>query len=110
MGQIATFIASEVEIAIKFVSRHYGNLMYVSGALFTPFVASLTSDAFGFSVIGPIAGSLATTWQASLGSVAAGIFAATLQSTAMDGGVTVALNAARAAGAFLFETGAFGRT
>ena len=41
--------------------------------------------AAGFSAIGPVAGSAAAAWQASIGSVAAGSLFAFLQSAAMGG-------------------------
>ena len=53
--------------------------------------------AAGFSSIGPVAGSAAAAWQASMGSVAAGSLFAFLQSAAMGGaamGVFVGVGAA----------------
>ena len=47
--------------------------------------------AIGFSPIGPVAGSIAAGWQASIGSVAAGSFFAFLQSAAMGGAAVTAL-------------------
>lgn len=41
--------------------------------------------AIGFSGIGPVAGSIAAAWQASIGSVIAGSFFSILQSAAMGG-------------------------
>ncbi|KAF8535287.1 hypothetical protein BDD12DRAFT_856099 [Trichophaea hybrida] len=39
----------------------------------------------GFGTLGPVAGSLAAAWQASIGNVAAGSLFATLQSCGMTG-------------------------
>ena len=41
--------------------------------------------AVGFNAAGPVAGSIAAAWQASMGTVAAGSFFAFLQSAAMGG-------------------------
>lgn len=46
--------------------------------------------AKGFSAVGPVAGSIAAGWQASLGSVASGSLFAILQSAAM-GGVAIGI-------------------
>ncbi|KAI9695930.1 MAG: hypothetical protein M1812_008491, partial [Candelaria pacifica] len=50
-------------------------------ALATPAILG----AIGFSALGPVAGSIAAGWQASMGTVAAGSFFAFLQSAAMGG-------------------------
>jgi len=43
----------------------------------------------GFGALGPVAGSFAAAWQASIGSVPAGSLFATLQSAGMVGAVTI---------------------
>lgn len=55
--------------------------------------------AIGFSAIGPVAGSIAAGWQASMGSVAAGSFFAFLQSAAMGGAAASLFAGAGAVGA-----------
>ena len=47
--------------------------------------ASATLPILGFSSIGPVTGSIAAGWQASMGSVVAGSFFSLLQSAAMGG-------------------------
>ena len=48
-------------------------------------LASATLPILGFSSIGPVAGSIAAGWQASMGSVVAGSLFSFLQSAAMGG-------------------------
>ncbi len=55
--------------------------------------------ALGFSAIGPVAGSVAAGWQASIGSVAAGSLFASLQSVAMGGAAMGILTGIGAGGA-----------
>ncbi|KAF3311449.1 hypothetical protein TWF173_008271 [Orbilia oligospora] len=54
------------------------------------FAAPVAVSAYGFSAIGPVAGSYAAAWQSSIGVVQAGSTFAALQSAAMTGGVSVA--------------------
>ncbi|OCH93240.1 hypothetical protein OBBRIDRAFT_885642 [Obba rivulosa] len=74
------------------------------GALAVPVVAPLALGIAGFSAAGPVAGTLAAAWQASIGSVAAGSIFALCQSIAMGGaipaaGIVVGAAVAAAAGA-----------
>ena len=55
--------------------------------------------AVGFSAIGPVAGSAAAAWQASMGSVVAGTLFAFLQSAAMGGAALGLFTGIGAAGA-----------
>ncbi|KAF2799546.1 hypothetical protein K505DRAFT_194608, partial [Melanomma pulvis-pyrius CBS 109.77] len=48
-------------------------------------LAPMMLSGIGFSAAGPVAGTIAAGWQASIGSVAAGSFFAILQSAAMGG-------------------------
>lgn len=56
-------------------------------------------NAVGFSAIGPVAGSLAAAWQASIGSVAAGTLFSFLQGAAMGGAALGVITGFGAAGA-----------
>ena len=59
----------------------FGGITLFALACATPAILG----AVGFSAVGPVAGSIAAGWQASVGSVAAGSFFAFLQSAAMGG-------------------------
>lgn len=54
-------------------------------AIAAPLLTSVAITAVGFGAAGPIAGTLATTWHASIGNVVAGSGFAFLQSAAMGG-------------------------
>ena len=56
-------------------------------------------NAVGFSSIGPVAGSAAAAWQASIGSVAAGTLFSFLQGAAMGGAALGVITSIGAAGA-----------
>ena len=56
----------------------------------------------GFSLVGPVAGSFAATWQASIGNVAAGSFFAFLQSIGMAPGTAMATGALIGIGLFVW--------
>ena len=61
----------------------------VTGAVVAPVAALLAPvalTAVGFGAAGPVAGSLATVWQASIGNVVAGSSFAFLQAAGMGGG------------------------
>jgi len=62
-----------------------------------PVVAPALLVPVGFGAAGPIAGSLATAWQASIGNVAAGSLFATLQSISMGGAIPTGVSAMGAA-------------
>ena len=70
----------------------------VTGAAVT-FGAPVVLGYVGFSAVGPVAGTAAAAWQASIGSVAAGSLFATLQSTAMAGVAATTTAASGAVGA-----------
>lgn len=72
-----------------------GTAAAVAGAA----TAGAATAAAGFSTVGPVAGSVAATWQASMGAVAAGSTFATIQSAAMT-------TVAGVAGAPILITGA----
>ena len=64
--------------------------------------ASLINPALGlagFSAMGPVAGTAATTWQSSIGLVQAGSFFAWCQSAAMGGSAAGAILGAQGVGA-----------
>ncbi|KAI0289367.1 hypothetical protein BC826DRAFT_1107082 [Russula brevipes] len=65
----------------------------VVGTLLTPVVVPVSLGWIGFGAAGPLAGSLAAGWQASIGSVAAGSLFATAQSVAMGGAVPTIVSA-----------------
>ena len=78
------------------VAGMVGGITIFSLACATPAILG----AVGFSAIGPVAGSAAAAWQASMGSVAAGSLFPFLQSAAMGGaamGVFTGIGAAGAA-------------
>jgi len=58
-----------------------GGITFFALALATPAILG----AIGFGALGPVAGSIAAGWQASIGSVVAGSLFAFLQSAAMGG-------------------------
>jgi hypothetical protein len=64
--------------------------------------------AAGFGALGPVAGSGAAAWQASIGAVEAGSLFAWCQSVAMGGAAINGVFAAGAAGAGLMGAGALG--
>jgi hypothetical protein len=64
--------------------------------------------AAGFSALGPVAGSGAAAWQASIGAVEAGSLFAWCQSAAMGGAAINSVFAAGAAGAGLVGVGMIG--
>ncbi|KAH9956458.1 hypothetical protein BC827DRAFT_1232138 [Russula dissimulans] len=68
----------------------------VSVAL-TPVVAPALVGAVGFSAAGPVAGTLATIWQASIGNIAAGSVFALFQSIGMGGAIPAGISAVIAA-------------
>ncbi len=70
-----------------------GLALCVGAALAVPVLG-----AVGFGALGPVAGSLATAWQSSVGSVAAGSLFAWCQSAAMGGAAASAIAATGAAG------------
>lgn len=82
------------------VKRHPVTIPLVTGlgaaGLF--YAAPLGLGVIGFGTAGPIAGSLAAIWQASLGVVQAGSLFATLQSAAMGGTILGTLSGATLAG------------
>lgn len=61
--------------------------------------------AIGFSAVGPVAGSIAAGWQASMGTVAAGSFFALLQSAAMGGAAIGLFNGIGALGGLVAVAG-----
>ncbi|KAI0289368.1 hypothetical protein BC826DRAFT_1032338 [Russula brevipes] len=65
----------------------------VVGSLLAPVVVPAGLGLVGFGAAGPVAGSLAAGWQASIGSVAAGSVFSTIQSVAMGGAIPTVVNA-----------------
>ena len=57
----------------------------MSGTIIFALAAPALLGAIGFGSVGPVAGSIAAGWQASIGSVTAGSLFAFLQSAAMGG-------------------------
>ena len=73
---------------------------FLAGGLLcaTALLAPAILGAIGFGSLGPVAGSIAAAWQASLGSVAAGSFFAFLQSAGMAGAAVGAITGMGIAG------------
>ncbi|PGG99723.1 hypothetical protein GX51_06176 [Blastomyces parvus] len=69
------------------------------GLMTTSIIATPFLWVIGFSPIGPVAGTLATAWQSSIGAVPAGSIFSMCQSVAMGGGVAKAITGIGAAGA-----------
>ena len=65
------------------------------------FLAVPVLGAVGFTAAGPVAGSAAATWQASIGAVQAGSLFAWCQSAAMGGAAVGSIQAASVAGTVL---------
>ncbi len=76
------------ELLTAWVKAHSKEITVIVAGI-TLFALSLATPAIlgaiGFSATGPILGSMAATWQASIGSVAAGSLFSFLQSAAMGG-------------------------
>ncbi|KAI0289369.1 hypothetical protein BC826DRAFT_1107084 [Russula brevipes] len=60
----------------------------MAGLLLTPVILPVAVSAIGFGAAGPIAGSVAAVWQASIGNVAAGSLFAVAQSIGMGGAIS----------------------
>jgi len=87
----------------KFRRYIHDNPLHIAGGAFS--TAALFTvpilGVIGFSAIGPVAGSAAAAWQASIGVVQAGSLFAFCQSVAMGDATTIRLGAAGAAGVFM---------
>ncbi|KAM5436560.1 hypothetical protein MferCBS31731_005838 [Microsporum ferrugineum] len=101
MGQAASYIATATRRLARAIRDNLKFCLAVPGALLTltPVLGPMTLGAFGFTAIGPAAGSLAAMWHASIGNAAAGSVFAWCQSAAMGGGAASLFNAAGAVGA-----------
>lgn len=83
------------------VEEYYGEgrgIYWIAGEVLASsaggaFATSALIKAIGFGALGPIAGSIAATWQASIGIVSAGSTFSTIQSAAMLGGPILAAGA-----------------
>ncbi|KAH9980660.1 hypothetical protein BJV74DRAFT_887677 [Russula compacta] len=75
-----------LELALKHVMWH--KLDIALGVVAIPAIISSVLAAFGFGAAGPIAGSMAAAWQATIGNVVGGSLFAWLQSLAMGGAKT----------------------
>ncbi|KAK6514034.1 hypothetical protein TWF506_008461 [Arthrobotrys conoides] len=85
-------LCREISTLLKFI------LFTAGAAISIPIILQIA----GFSLIGPVAGSFAATWQASLGNVAAGSFFAFLQSIGMAPATAMVTGALIGFGAFLW--------
>ncbi|KAI9465367.1 hypothetical protein BJY52DRAFT_683695 [Lactarius psammicola] len=65
----------------------FGAAGAVLGVVLTPIMVPAILGLFGFSAIGPVAGTAAAAWQSGIGSVAAGSLFATAQGVAMGAAV-----------------------
>ena len=75
----------------------------VSGVVVTASAAApLALGGLGFGAMGPVAGSVATSWQSSIGLVQAGSLFSWCQSAAMGGAAVNGIYASGAAGAGMF--------
>jgi len=71
----------------------------IAGTLLTPVVVPAGLSLIGFGATGPVAGSMAAVWQASIGNVAVGSVFSTIQSAAMGGAIPTVVNAVGAVAA-----------
>lgn len=101
MGQVASYIATATRRLTRIIRDNLEFSLAVPGALLalTPVLGPTMLGAFGFTAIGPAAGSLAASWHGSIGNAAAGSVFAWCQSAAMGGGAASLFNAAGAVGA-----------
>ncbi|KAH9956243.1 hypothetical protein BC827DRAFT_1232503 [Russula dissimulans] len=77
--------------------RSYVAAGAAAGVALTPVVAPILVGAVGFGAAGPVAGTLATIWQASIGNVVAGSAFAVAQSIGMGGAIPIGISAIGAA-------------
>jgi len=69
----------------RYIRKHPWQTTFLLLSILSILVVPVILPAIGFSPIGPVAGSLASAWQASIGVVAAGTPFAFLQGAAMGG-------------------------
>lgn len=89
---------SKKKLGVEEYYREGLGIYWIAGEVLTSsaggaFVASAAMKAIGFGALGPIAGSIAAGWQASIGAVSAGSVFSTMQSAAMLGGPVIAVGA-----------------
>ncbi|KAK2733928.1 hypothetical protein FQN57_001911 [Myotisia sp. PD_48] len=109
MGQSISLIAEAARDLFGFVAGGIKVPLAVLGVLLasTPIIGPMVLGGFGFTAVGPAAGSSAALWQATIGNVVAGSVFAWCQSAAM-GGLAVGFNVASAAGAAILGLAAVG--
>ncbi|EFR05206.1 hypothetical protein MGYG_08220 [Nannizzia gypsea CBS 118893] len=108
MGQAISYVATATRRLARAIRDNFKFYYAVPGALLAlaPVLGPTILGAFGFTAIGPAAGSLAALWHASIGNVAAGSVFAWCQSAAMGGGAAGVFNVAGGVGAGLLGSAA----